>query len=223
MFTSLIRAWWERTSNPHRAAAGAKLHVTELEGRVNPSHAVDVPVAAAVPPAAAVGDTALVSFAAHHHQASAPTRAEARFEIKFMEGMIDHHMMAVMMSQLCQERAVHEELKALCGEMEEAQTAEIAQMQTWLKDWYGITYEPQMTRGMERQMEKLASLSGAAFEIKFMQMMTEHHEKAVKEGERCVERASHPELIEFCHDIVETQTEEIQTMQTWLGTWYGVD
>lgn len=137
--------------------------------------------------------------------------------------MIDHHMMAVMMSRLCQERAVHGELKALCGEMEEAQTAEIAQMQTWLKDWYGISYEPQMTRGMERQMEKLASLSGAAFEIKFMQMMTEHHEKAVKEGERCVERASHPELIEFCHDIVETQTEEIQTMQTWLSTWYGVD
>lgn len=55
MFTSLIRAWRERTSNPHCAAAGAKLHVTELEGRVNPSHAVDVPVAAAVPPAAAVG------------------------------------------------------------------------------------------------------------------------------------------------------------------------
>lgn len=61
-----------------------------------------------------------------------------------------------------------------------------------------------MTPGTERQIQKLASLSGAGFEIAFMQMMIGHHEKAEREGEGCAERAYHPELIQLCQNIVQT-------------------
>ena len=42
--------------------------------------------------------------------ADAPASSEqaARFEVDFLTGMIDHHHMAVMMSQICLEKAVHE-------------------------------------------------------------------------------------------------------------------
>jgi len=46
-----------------------------------------------------------------------PTGAHAgraHFEVKFMTDMIDHHMMAVMMSEHCVEKAVHEELRTMC-------------------------------------------------------------------------------------------------------------
>ena len=42
----------------------------------------------------------------------APTKAQARYEIDFLQDMIDHHMMAVMTAELCVEKAVHEELRA---------------------------------------------------------------------------------------------------------------
>jgi uncharacterized protein (DUF305 family) len=147
--------------------------------------------------------------------------AAANYETKFMTDMIDHHMMAVMTSEVCLEEAVHEELRTMCQEIIAAQTAEIAQMQSWLQDWYGITYEPEMTPGGERMVERLAALEGAEFEIAFMEMMIKHHEGAVKEGEHCVAKAEHQALIDMCQNIIATQSAEIAQMQTWLCEWYG--
>jgi uncharacterized protein (DUF305 family) len=203
-----------------------RLQVAQLEDRVNPSHVIDLPAAGWVPPEAVSGGTALVAPATSSPGATAeaaPTAAQARYEIKFLMDMIDHHMMAVMTAELCDGRTVHPELQTMCEDIVAAQTQEIELMQSWLRDWYGIEYEPRMTPGMERQVEKLAALEGAEFEIAFMEMMIKHHEGAVKEGERCVERAYHPELIELCHEIIETQTAEIAQMQTWLSEWYGID
>ena len=49
--------------------------------------------------------------------ADAPASSEqtARFEVDFLTGMIDHHHMAVMMSQMCLEKAVHDDLVAACA------------------------------------------------------------------------------------------------------------
>ena len=66
------------------------------------------------------------------------------------------------------------------------------------------------------------SLSGAEFEIAFMEMMIKHHEAAIREGERCLDRAYHAELRSLCEDIIETQSAEIAQMQTWLCEWYGI-
>lgn len=152
----------------------------------------------------------------------APHPRTARFEIKFMKGMIDHHMMAVMMAELCEDRAVHEELLTLCGNIIETQTAEIEQMQSWLHDWYGIDYEPRMTGKMRKQVERLAGLSGEEFEIQFMMMMIEHHAEAIEEAQDCAERASHEQLVELCENIIEAQSEEIALMQAWLCDWYDI-
>ena len=154
--------------------------------------------------------------------APAPTPSQVNYEVDFMTDMIDHHQMAIMTSQLCVEKAIHEELRALCQEIIAAQQAEIQQMQTWLQEWYGITYAPEMKQSGMRMMEKLAALSPEEFEVAFMEMMIKHHAKAVKEGERCLEKAYHPELISMCEDIIETQSGEIALMQSWLCSWYGI-
>lgn len=161
--------------------------------------------------------TGAASFAA----APAPERSAARYEIRFMEGMIDHHAMAVMMGELCLERAIHEELAAMCAQIVETQSQEIATMQSWLADWYGITYEPQMSRQEERQMAQLATLSGAEFEIAFMEMMIEHHQAAIREAADCVERAYHRPLVRLCERIIAAQAAEIEQMRQWLCEWYG--
>jgi uncharacterized protein (DUF305 family) len=154
--------------------------------------------------------------------APAPSRSQENYEVRFLTGMIDHHAMAVMSGMLCEERAVHEELRDLCHEIVAAQTAEVEQMQAWLQDWYGISYEPQMKPGAEKRMAKLAAMSGAEFEIEFMTMMIRHHESAIREGMLCLDRAYHSELVELCENIIATQAEEIMLMEQWLCEWYQV-
>ncbi|HEX2273706.1 MAG TPA: DUF305 domain-containing protein, partial [Acidimicrobiales bacterium] len=117
--------------------------------------------------------------------ASGPARDKraARFEIAFMREMIDHHEMGVHMAHPCIEKAVHADLRRLCRDIARVQAAEIKTMQKWLRDWYRIDHQPSMDHpGHHRDMQTLESLSGAKFEIAFLEMMIEHHLPAVEEG-----------------------------------------
>jgi uncharacterized protein (DUF305 family) len=165
----------------------------------------------------------VVSVPFAHANAPAPTVEAAKYEIRFMQDMIEHHMMAVHMSQICLEKAIHPELKAMCSEIISAQTAEIQQMQAWLATWYGVEfYIPMMKPGQEKQMERLASLAGAQFEIEFMQEMIRHHRGAIVEASQCLKRAYHDALLDMCANIIEAQLAEIRQMQSWLCSWYGI-
>lgn len=161
---------------------------------------------------------ALFSLSAHA-SAPAPDVTTARYEVRFMEGMIDHHAMAVEMAQMCLERASHEELRGLCEAITEAQTAEIAGMQGWLSGWYGASYAPAMN-GMGT-MQRLSRLIGDDFEMAFLQSMIRHHRRAVMMAAQCLDRASHAELKGLCMNIVETQAAEIKQMRDWQCQWYG--
>ena len=146
----------------------------------------------------------------------------AEFEVEFLTGMIDHHQMALHMSELCLDKAVHAELLALCSRISGAQATEIEEMQGWLVDWYGTEHEPMMDDPAHHaQMMELEDLSGTGFEIAFLQMMSEHHAMAVEEGVACLSRAGHSELRGLCRAIVATQLREIAQMERWLCRWYG--
>lgn len=111
--------------------------------------------------------TGVAVAAAPPAQASAPAASDqaARFQVDFLTGMIDHHHMAVMMAEMCVEKAVHDELAATCESIVATQSAEIATMQQWLEDRYGISHEPDMT-GMQ-SMHRFHDLDGEEFEVAF--------------------------------------------------------
>lgn len=59
------------------------------------------------------------------------------FDQRFIEAMIPHHEGAIAMAKDAQQKAEHQEIKTLSGEIITAQEGEITQMQQWLKDWFG--------------------------------------------------------------------------------------
>lgn len=164
-------------------------------------------------------------FSVQPARAEAPAQEQqtAQYEVKFMQGMIDHHAMAVMMGEMCLDMAVHPELIGLCEAIVATQSQEIQTMQAWLQDWYGISYQPTMPAGHEISMEsRVKHMSAQEFEVWFMRTMIRHHKGAIREGERCMARAAHDPLILLCEDIVAAQTVEIERMQQWLCEWYGI-
>lgn len=167
---------------------------------------------------------ALAFFLPLSAPAAAPAgdTSTANYEIDFLDDMIHHHMMAVHMASLCDGRAVHPELLSMCSQIVSTQQQEVSTMKSWLQEWYGVTHEHAMMPGHMREMEKLAALSGAEFEVAFMQMMIKHHQGAVREGSQCMVRAYHEELRTLCEDMVVTQTLEAGQMREWLCEWYSI-
>jgi uncharacterized protein (DUF305 family) len=91
------------------------------------------------------------AFAAPAALADGPSEARiGRAEIRFMQGMIDHHQMALDMANDCLAKAITESVQTMCQNVIDEQSAEISTMQTWLQAWYGITYTPMsMTEMMD--------------------------------------------------------------------------
>jgi uncharacterized protein (DUF305 family) len=67
--------------------------------------------------------------------------AGAALDRAFLEDMIPHHMMAVMMSQqfLVANLADHGEIAPFARQIRDTQHSEIQAMAGWLRDWFGVT------------------------------------------------------------------------------------
>ena len=153
---------------------------------------------------------------------AATQQPKAGLEINYMEFTIDHHAMGVGMAQLCIQKAVHAELRELCQTELATQSAQIQQLQSWLQAWYGIAYQPEMTQGDQRMMDMLAALSGAEFEVEFMETFSRHHHQIIQRSQPIADQAVHPELRQLATSIIQAQTAGIQDMLTWLCEWYNI-
>ena len=58
------------------------------------------------------------------------------FDKEFIEQMIPHHQMALMMVSMMLQGTEHEEMKKLAEDIVRTQTEEINQMNAWYSDWY---------------------------------------------------------------------------------------
>lgn len=64
-------------------------------------------------------------------------KTAADFDKAFIEQMIPHHQMAVMMAQMLQATTNRSEMKRLAKNIIDAQTREINSMRSWYRQWYG--------------------------------------------------------------------------------------
>ena len=78
-----------------------------------------------------------------------------------------------------------------------------------------------MSRQEEAQLAELASLSGAEFEIRFMEMMVQRHQAAIQMASGCLDEACHKQLVRLCERIIAAQSAEIEQMREWLCAWYN--
>lgn len=148
--------------------------------------------------------------------ADAPIEGRAgRAELRFLEGMIDHHQMALDMANDCLAKATSESVMTTCQNIIDAQTTEITTMQGWLLDWYNVEYTPHAMAdmmemmgddmggmdhsGMEGMpatdpammmgmMAGLNRLEGVEYEIAWLEAMIDHHDDAIHMSERLLER-----------------------------------
>ena len=156
---------------------------------------------------------------------SAAQETGGAFDRQFMGKMVHHHQMGIDMAKDCIAKASHDELKGLCQKIASDQQKENGTMRSWLAAWYNdkeahTGHSEAMMKQGQQMMAKLKGLSGAEYEIRFMNEMSKHHREAVKDSEDCVSRASHPELKNLCTKMVADQRKQIEQMHGWLCSWH---
>ncbi|MGH8907304.1 MAG: DUF305 domain-containing protein [Egibacteraceae bacterium] len=151
-------------------------------------------------------------------------------DIAFMQSMIQHHSQAVEMAQLVGERAAHEELNQLASTIIADQTREIDTMTGLLAaagapssrgGMQGMGHGGMEMPGMagEPEVAALRSLDGEPFDLRFLALMTAHHEGAIEMAEQVLQDGENPQLADLARGIVEAQRAEIQQMAAWREEW----
>jgi uncharacterized protein (DUF305 family) len=153
---------------------------------------------------------------------SAPVDGHNAQDVMFARMMIPHHQQAITMSEQAATKASSPEVRQLAGRIERAQRPEIQQMTGWLRSW-GVPASPHgdthMGDGMmsDRDMRRLGTLSGKAFDRAFLQMMIEHHQGAIEMARAEQAQGSFAAAKTLANSIVTSQSAEIKTMRELLG------
>lgn len=169
-----------------------------------------------------------------------PSGRSARAELRFLEGMSDHHQMALDMANDCLAKATTESVRTLCQNIIDAQTPEIQTMREWLLEWYNVDYTTASMMplgdamghdmagmdhgehgGMEMtpmidapmmmgMMAGLNRLQGVDYEIAWVESMIDHHDDALHMAQRLLDRVPESEG----HPELRALAEQIITDQT---------
>lgn len=152
-------------------------------------------------------------------------------EEAFLKGMIPHHESAIEMAEIAADRGEHAEVKQLAGAITEAQTSEIAQMETIYERLTGDEILPDpaaheelgLSQGEAGMHEGGAAMLDRAreFDKAFIDEMVPHHQGAIRQARIVLGETEDGELRELANAIVEAQSREIEQMNRWRERWYG--
>ena len=159
------------------------------------------------------GPSHMTGFAAGHHVAAAS-------EQEYLAEMVAHHQEAIDAARELRrsDRAV---MRRFGERIVAAQSAQVAQMESWLAEWYpddstDVDYEP--------MMRDLTGLSGDRLDRTFLEDMVGHHMAAVMMSQHGLASRlfDHDEVAALAADIRDDQHAEILRMRAWLRDWFGV-
>lgn len=140
-------------------------------------------------------------------------------DVTFTQMMIPHHTQAVAMSDtILKKSGVNAEVTALAQQIKDAQQPEITTMTGFLKTWgkdMGGMGGMDMGDGMatDAELKQLDQADGATAQKMYLEMMTKHHQGAIKMAQTEITNGKNPDAVQLAKDIVTAQQKEITTIK----------
>lgn len=143
----------------------------------------------------------------------------------FASEMAPHHISAIKMARVAQDRAEHPEIKQLADDIVSSQSSEIETL-TAITDRLGegdpdaLGLSDEMM-GMDMTMDAAELETAEPFDREFIDMMVPHHQSAILMARAELENGSDSEAMALAEDIIAAQSREIEEMNEWRTEWYG--
>jgi uncharacterized protein (DUF305 family) len=175
----------------------------------------------------------------------------AGFEVEFMQMTIDHHYAALRMTELAAgtdmqrngqlspdegtsptpgfaatpAKATLDDVKSLARRNNRMQREEILTLQGFLRDWYGVQYQPKLrpqSRAMIQALER--ARPGADFNHLFLEMFSRHHFTLMQPVNGCLTASDlrHEDLRRECRAMWHSQMADIDMMRDELRKHFGI-
>lgn len=157
------------------------------------------------------------SMGMHNNSGSA---AYTGADVMFLQMMIPHHQQAIDISNIALKSSKDSELLVLADTIIKAQTAEIVQMNNWLKDAGASTDMGHSMSGMggmldEAELSAISAATGKSFDKLWLKGMIGHHDGAIHMTSMIAD-ASNSDIKTFGENVVIDQSAQIEQMNAML-------
>ena len=175
----------------------------------------------------------------------------ARFEVNYLKMISDHHYSALRITELAagtdatrdpavspaegtsptpgtqpvQAKAASDDIKSMARRNNRMQREEILTAQRFLREWYGIDYQPRVRWFNAAQIALLERTpAGEQFDHYFLEILSRHHFMALEPSVRCqvASDVAHEELHRYCSGIVHSQINDIEDMREMLCRHFSI-
>ena len=153
--------------------------------------------------------TAPASQAAEHNQD----------DVDFVTNMAQHHQQALDLAALVPDRSQNDDAKALAAKIHDEQAPEIDRLHALGREFGAQSMastdmgdmDMSGANGMvsEKAIAQLSGLSGSKFDKRWLGLMSEHHNGAVKMAQGELGKGQNPEVKQIAQNIVAAQTAEV--------------
>ena len=138
------------------------------------------------------------------------------FDIAYLSQMIAHHQAAVVMANQALKTAKKPETKQNAQKVIEAQTKEISQMTSWLKEWYKTAPDTQQQALVQGDMKAMMAMPVTSDAV-FFEMMIPHHQGAIDMSQLAKTQSERSEVKQLAEQIIAAQTKEIADYHKMMG------
>jgi uncharacterized protein (DUF305 family) len=145
-------------------------------------------------------------------QAPSPPAIPAS-SLSYIDGMVPHHQGAIDMANEEVERGASPNVMAMAMMMIDKQQQEIELLEGIREQMAGSPdVAPVDDPHMATDMAELQSLSGADLDVAFLNNMIPHHASAVVMSHRALPNLDRSDLVDFAHQTIDSQTDEMKKM-----------
>jgi len=149
-------------------------------------------------------------------------------DVEFTQNMVVHHEGAIAMADLAAKTTTAAEIRSLAERISAAQGPQIKEMTSWLGAWGAPSAGQADMSGMDmggmkmgglsqdEAMTELGAMTGADFDRRFIELMTEHHRGAIDMAKTELAAGSNPQALELAQTIIDAQQAEITEMSQLL-------
>ncbi len=152
-----------------------------------------------------------------------PVPAADSPEVTFTRGMIAHHTQAITLAMLIRQRSTDRTIRSAALDIQLSQEEQIRQMRGFLKLWkqpdtFEVSAEHARTMGMasDAEVRSLSTLPVLQAEVAFLQLMTRHHQGALRMIPPALEPGVLPQVRHLARQMQVTQGGEIRFMTSLL-------
>lgn len=132
----------------------------------------------------------------------------------FIDGMVPHHEMALMMADDALAKATHTELKTFATKVKEDQSREITQLKSYRQQWFGSDSTPMMDHS-----QNMTFPAGPNFDKEWAEEMIKHHQGAIEMAQEALTTASRPEIKQMAQAIIDAQAQEQTLLRGYIKAW----